>query len=53
MPHDAYPPDDPTVMLGFNQLRSKGGPLQDNVLVRLNYIEDWIVRLEICDPANL
>jgi hypothetical protein len=48
----AYPPDDPTVMLGFNQLRSKDGPLQDNVLVRINYIEDRIVRLEICDRTN-
>jgi hypothetical protein len=48
----AYPPDNPTVMLGFNQLRSSGGPLHDNVLVRINYIEDRIVRLEICSPAN-
>jgi hypothetical protein len=48
----AYPPDNPTVMLGFNQLRSRGGPLHDNLLVRINYIEDRIVRLEICDSAN-
>jgi hypothetical protein len=48
----AYPPDDSTVMLGFSQLRSKGGPLRDNVLVRVNYIEDRIVRLEICNSAN-
>jgi hypothetical protein len=48
----AYPPDDPTVMPGFNQLRSKGGPLQDNVFVPVNYIRDRIVRLETCDPAN-
>jgi hypothetical protein len=48
----AYPPDDSTTMLGFSQLRSRGGPLHDNVLVRINYIEDRIVKLEICDPAR-
>src|SRR5450756_1003428 len=48
----AYPPDNPTVMLGYDQLTSKGGPLHDNLLVRINYIDDRIVRLEICDSAN-
>jgi hypothetical protein len=48
----AYPPDDPNTMLGFNQLRSQGGPLRDGLPVRVDYIGDRIVGLEICDPAK-
>jgi hypothetical protein len=48
----SYPPDDREIMLGFNQVRRMGGPLHDNLLVRMNYIEDMIVRLETCNPVN-
>jgi hypothetical protein len=48
----AYPPDDSELMLGFKQLRSVGGPLHENVLVRISYIEDSIVRLEICNSVG-
>ena len=46
----AYPPDDSMTMLGFSRLRSQGGPLHDNLPVRISYIEDRIVKLEICNP---
>ncbi len=46
----AYPPDDSMTVLGFSQLGSRGGPLHDNLSVRLSYIEDRIVKLEICNP---
>ena len=46
----AYPPDNSTTMLGFSKLSGRGGPLRDNLSVRVSYIEDRIVRLEICNP---
>lgn len=46
----AYPPDNSMTMLGFGQLRSQGGPLHDNLSVRVGYIEGRIVKLEICNP---
>ena len=45
-----YPPDDPSmVTTGFYQIKAKGGPIHDGVFARINFIEDRIVRLEVCE----
>jgi hypothetical protein len=48
----AYPPDALMVMPGFNQIRATGGPIHDGAFVRVSFIEDRIVRLEVCEPPN-
>jgi hypothetical protein len=34
---------------GFRKTRASGGPLRNGILVRIRYVDNFIVRLEICD----